>query len=224
MKKIIHPFLILISLFQFSCVTSWQPMITYNTAITDNRLTGTWNSEGQDYIVEKVFDNPVYKKQINQSISPFFKKGIHDSILYSKSHIIRYVKDKLEYYLFCSMIKINNQIFMNITIADIISINNSPDIEELKRSLNWLDRLHTYTIARVQFSNTDTIKLNFIDGSFLYEQIKEGRMKLKHESDDLYDTFVITASPTELQQFIQKYGNDDRFFNKENSVTLTRKS
>ena len=49
-------------------------------------------------------------------------------------------------------------------------------------------------------------------------------MKIKHETDDLYDTFLITASTNELQQFIQKYGNDDRFFNKENSVTLIRKS
>ena len=78
--------------------------------------------------------------------------------------------------------------------------------------------------VNIIIENTNTIKLDFINGSFLYDQIKDGRMKLKHESDDLYDTFVITASPNELQQFIQKYGNDDRFFNKENSVTLIRKS
>ena len=68
------------------------------------------------------------------------------------------------------------------------------------------------------------IKLDFIDGDFLYKQINAGRMKLKHETDELYDTFLITASTYELQQFIQKYGNDDRFFDKENSVTLIRKS
>ena len=113
---------------------------------------------------------------------------------------------------------------MNIIVADITSVNNGADVSELQLSQNWRDRLHTYTIARVQFTNTNIIKLDFINGSFLYDQIKDGRMKLKHESDDLYDTFVITASPNELQQFIQKYGNDDRFFNKENSVTLIRKS
>ena len=41
---------------------------------------------------------------------------------------------------------------------------------------------------------------------------------------ELYDTFLITASTNELQQFILKYGKDDRFFSKENSVTLIRKS
>ena len=224
MKKIIVSFLITASLFQFSCVTSWQPVVTYNTAIPDNRLIGTWNSEGQDYIVERVFESAAYKKQKNEPITPLIKKGIKDSILYSKSYIMRYTKDKIEYHFFCSMIKINNEVFMNMIVADITSINNGGDISELHLSQNWLDRLHTYTIARVQFTNTNIIKLDFIDGSFIYDKIKNGRMKLKHESDDLYDTFVITASPNELQQFIQKYGNDDRFFDKENSVTLIRKS
>lgn len=224
MKKIILPFLILTSLIQFSCVTSWQPLVTYNTAIANNRLTGTWNSEGQDYIVEKVFDSPAYKSRKDQPFTPFIKKGAKDSILYSKSYIIRYTRHKIEYHLFCSMIKINSKIFMNITIVDITDAINGQDVEDLSLSQNWIDRLHTYTIAQVQFSDANTIKLNFIDGSFLYNQVKEGRMKLKHESDDLYDTFLITASPNELQQFIQKYGNDDRFFDKENSVTLIRKS
>jgi hypothetical protein len=82
----------------------------------------------------------------------------------------------------------------------------------------------TYTIARIRFSNSNTIKLDFINGDFLYKQINAGRMKLKHETDELYDTFLITASTYELQQFIHNYGKDDRFFDKENSVTLIRKS
>ena len=153
MKKIILPFLILTSLIQFSCVTSWQPLVTYNTAIANNRLTGTWNSEGQDYIVEKVFDSPAYKSRKDQPFTPFIKKGAKDSILYSKSYIIRYTRHKIEYHLFCSMIKINSKIFMNITIVDITDAINGQDVEDLSLSQNWIDRLHTYTIAQVQFSD-----------------------------------------------------------------------
>ena len=68
------------------------------------------------------------------------------------------------------------------------------------------------------------MKLDFIDGGYLHDQIKAGRMKIKNETDELYGTFLITASTRELQQFLEKYGNDSRFFNKENSVTLNRKS
>ena len=81
-----------------------------------------------------------------------------------------------------------------------------------------------YTIGKVLWQNSNTLKIDFIDGGFLYDQIKANRMKLKHESDDMYNTFLITASTNELQQFIRKYGKDDRFFDKENSVTLIRKS
>jgi len=55
-----------------------------------------------------------------------------------------------------------------------------------------------------------------------YEYILGAR--IKNETDELYGTFLITASTRELQQFLEKYGNDSRFFNKENSVTLNRKS
>ena len=107
---------------------------------------------------------------------------------------------------------------MNFTVADLNEVDSPMSINLAT------NRFQSYTIARIRFSNSNTIKLDFIDGDFLYKQINAGRMKLKHETDDLYDTFLITASTNELQQFIVKYGKDDRFFSKENSVTLIRKS
>ena len=109
---------------------------------------------------------------------------------------------------------------MNFTPADLNDLIVPSDEPEIDPTCF----LQSYTIARIRFSNSNTIKLDFINGDFLYKQINAGRMKLKHETDELYDTFLITASTNELQQFILKYGNDDRFFDKENSVTLIRKS
>ena len=140
--------------------------------------------------------------------------------LYFKSYVIKYTKDNLEYVMFGSMVKLNGQLFINFAPIDINTDKNKGKVFEVTST----DRLATHTFARVQFTNSNTVKLDFIDGGFLYEQVKAGRMKIKNERDDLYDTFLITASTDELQQFIQKYGNDDRFFNKENSVTLIRKN
>jgi hypothetical protein len=109
---------------------------------------------------------------------------------------------------------------MNFTPADMTEIDTS----NAETEINLSNRLDSYTIARVQFTNNNIMKLDFIDGGYLYDQIKAGRMKIKHETDELYDTFLITASTIELQQFLEKYGDDSRFFNKENSVTLSRKS
>lgn len=226
MKKLILPLLILIVIAQ-SCVTSLQPLVTYNTAVTEDRIAGNWNSDGQDYTVQKFFDSDLYKKlkkeadknksDENKKLS---EKEMSDSILYSKSYIVKYTKNKIEYHLFGTMIKLNGRYFIDFTAADLNTIDNNGDAFEI----TFTDRLNTHSIARVQFNNSSTLKLDFIDGGFLYDQVQSGRMKIKNERDELYETFLITASTNELQQFIQKYGNDDRFFNKKNSVTLIRKS
>ena len=165
-------------------------------------------------IVDKAFKDTVGKVLSGKEMKAFAP------MLYFKSYVIKYTKDKTEYAMFGSMVKLNGQFFINFAPIDINTDKNKEQAFEITSA----DRLATHTIARVQFTNSNTVKLDFIDGGFLYDQVKAGRMKLKNERDDLYDTFLITASTDELQQFIQKYGNDDRFFDKENSITLIRKS
>jgi hypothetical protein len=227
MKKIIFIMSIAILVTASSCVTTLQPLVTYNTAIADNRLEGVWEQDGEKYVVQKVFTSDFYKKNKKdleksrkENNGQLSEKDKKDSALFSKSYIIKYSKDGIQYLLFGSMIKLNSRLFMNFTPVDMTEIDTSnTEIE-----INLSNRLSSHTIARVQFTNSNIMKLDFIDGGYLYEQIKAGRMKIKNETDELYDTFLITASTIELQQFLEKYGDDSRFFNKENSVTLNRKS
>ena len=219
MKKTIFVMSVLILVAASSCVTSLQPLVTNSTAIADNRLEGVWAQEEQVYIVQKVFNSDLYKKkQSDFEMRP--EKNKRDSVLYSKSYIIKYSKEGLEYLLFGSLIKLNGRLFMDFFPRDLTSIDSTQDVPEF----NLANPITSHTIARVEFSNTNTLKLDFIDGGYLYDQIKAGRMKIKNETDELYDTFLITASTRELQQFLEKYGSDSRFFSKENSVTLIRKS
>ena len=227
MKKINFIISVVILVTASSCVTTLQPLVTYNTAIADNRLEGRWEQDGEEYIVQKVFNSDFYeknKKDLEKSRKEnngqLSEKKKRDSVLFSKSYLIKYSKDGIQYLLFGSMIKLNGRLFMNFTPADMTEIDTSnAEIE-----INLSDRISSHTIARVQFRNNNIMKLDFIDGGYLYNQIKAGRMKIKNETNELYDTFLITASTTELQQFLEKYGNDSRFFNNENSVTLSRKS
>ena len=227
MKKIIFIISIAILVTASSCVTTLQPLVTYNTAIADNRLEGGWEQDGEEYIVEKVFNSDFFKKNKKdleksrkENNGQLSEKDKRDSVLFSKSYLIKYSKDGIQYLLFGSLIKLNGRLFMNFKPVDMTEVDTSnAEIE-----INLSNRLDSYTIARVQFTNNNIMKLDFIDGGYLYDQIKAGHMKIKNETDQLYDTFLITASTTELQQFLEKYGNDSRFFNKENSVTLSRKS
>ena len=228
MKKLFIVLIISLVIMQ-SCVTSLQSLATYDTAILDDRLAGTWHSEGQDYVVQKFFDSDLFKV-IKKEMDKY--KGNTDKILsdkemeefapnlYYRSYVIRYTKDKIDYVMLGSMVKLNGQFFINFAPIDI----HTDKSQEQAFDVTSADRLATHTIARVQFTHSNSIKLDFIDGGFLYDQVKAGRLKIKNERDDLYDTFIITASTSELQQFLQKYGNDNRFFNKKNSVTLIRKS
>jgi hypothetical protein len=227
MKKTIFIISIAILVTASSCVTTLQPLVTYNTAIADNRLEGGWEQDGEQYIVQKVFNSDFFKKNQKdleksrkENNGQLSEKDKRDSVLFSKSYLIKYSKDGIQYLLFGSLIKLNGRLFMNFKPVDMTEIDTSnAEIE-----INLSNRLDSYTIARVQFTNNNIMKLDFIDGGYLHDQIKAGHMKIKNETDELYDTFLITASTTELQQFLEKYGNDGRFFNKENSVTLNRKS
>jgi len=226
MKKIFF-FLSVLTVATTSCVTSLQPLVTYNSAIADNRIEGRWQQDGQEYIVQNVCSSDFYKKNKKEleksrkeNNGQLSEKDKKDSILFSRSYIVKYTKNGIEYLLFGSMIKLNGVLFMNFTAVDMTSKDSTSTITEI----NFDNRLNSYTIARVQFGNANAVKLDFIDGGYLYDQIKAGRMKLKNETDELYDTFLITAPTRELQQFLEKYGNDSRFFSKENSVTLIRKT
>jgi hypothetical protein len=227
MKKTIFIISIAILVTASSCVTTLQPLVTYNTAIADKRLEGGWEQDGEEYIVQKVFNSDFFKKNQKdleksrkENNGQLSEKDKRDSVLFSKSYLIKYSKDGIQYLLFGSLIKLNGRLFMNFKPVDMTEIDTSNSEIEI----NLSNRLDSYTIARVQFTNNNIMKLDFIDGGYLHDQIKAGHMKIKNETDELYDTFLITASTTELQQFLEKYGNDGRFFNKENSVTLNRKS
>jgi len=227
MKKIIFLISIVLLVTASSCVTTLQPLVTYNTAIADNRLEGAWEQEGEKYIVQKVFNSDFFKKNQKdleksrkENNGQLSEKDKRDSVLFSKSYLIKYSKAGIQYLLFGSLIKLNGRLFMNFKPVDMTELDTS----KAEIEINLSNRLDSYTIARVQFTNNNIMKLDFIDGGYLHEQIKAGHMKIKNETDELYDTFLITASTKELQQFLEKYGNDSRFFNKENSVTLSRKS
>ncbi len=95
---------------------------------------------------------------------PLSEKEMQDfaPMLYFKSYVIKYTKDKLEYVMFGSMVKLNGQFFIDFAPIDINTDKNKGQAFETTST----DRLATHTIARVQFTNSNTIKLDFIDGGF----------------------------------------------------------
>src|SRR5688500_8293447 len=106
MKKLFIVLIISLVVMQ-SCVTSLQPLATYNTAVVDDRLAGKWNSDGQDYEVQKFFDSDLFKyikKEMDKN-KDIVDKAFKDNVgkvpsqkemedfsphLYFKSYVIKY--------------------------------------------------------------------------------------------------------------------------------------
>lgn len=208
-----------------SCVTSLHPLVTYDKSVADERIEGKWQGKEQDFKVQAIFKSDLYKKYkaaIDKDLKEKDTKEqtVSDSVLYANTYVVEYERDGVRYDLLANMTRINGQLYMNFTpiISNLIT-DPATDV-----SMDPGSSINSYIIARISFINASEIKFEFLDGGFIYDQVKAGRVKINHESDDLYDTFLITASSQELRQFIEKYGNDSRLYSPENSVTLTRKS
>lgn len=66
-----------------------------------------------------------------------------------------------------------------------------------------------HTFSRVQ-AGGDELSIEFFKSDWISELIEANRVRIKHEKVD--DQVLITASTRELQQFVEKYGDDDEAF------------
>lgn len=74
-----------------------------------------------------------------------------------------------------------------------------------------------HTFSKVELNN-DSLTINLFKDSWIEEQIRDNRVRIKHERID--DSVLITASTEELQKFIIKYGNMSEAFR--DPITMNR--
>ena len=213
-----------------SCgVTSLQPLVTYDKIMTDKRVAGQWTDKNNDGPLVTVEPLPQSKlvqdisKGMLQSSKVFAFTGdpAKDSILFTNGYVVSYEEDGVFYSYIGTLMKSGNNLFMDIYPL----IMQDPKVKEDMASpfdFNY-DYLPGFTMAKVTLTANE-MTLFFVDGDFVKEQLKAGNMKLKHESDETFGSFMITASSKELQLFVEKYANDERIFNKNNSITLIRQA
>lgn len=207
-----------------SCLTSLHPLVTSDRIISDDRVVGNWEHDGVSIHIERFTRGEVYKQLVKTRMGaqnfrlddPVF--NAQDSIMYAHRYAVSYKKDGVDYFMFGAVTKIGNSLYFDL--LPIIAAD--PKHEDGTGFEYTNDYLPAFTMAKLEVGK-NALNLHFLDGDFIKEQIRSGNMRIRHEKDELFETFVITASSGELRQFVEKYGNDSRLFSKENSVTLTRK-
>lgn len=207
-----------------SCLTSLQRLVTYTTVVTDNRLTGNWQCEDLSLKIESIPGSQFFKDILKSNSTPEEKKSIYDSkedsMLYSKSYILDFAKNGYRYHMICSLIKLDENIFADIEPIDAKPLN-SPAAKDVDDLFNGGAYISSHSIAKVVFHDNQT-EFRFLDSDFIRDQLKNGRVAIKYEQDELFQTNLITSSAKDLQQFLTKYGNDERLYSKENTVTLKK--
>jgi hypothetical protein len=141
-------------------------------------------------------------------------------MLYSKSYVIDFVRNGYRYYMNCSLVKLGNELFADVEPVDAKPLNDpaAKDMDELFQGGSYIS---SHSIAKVVLRGNQ-MEFRFLNSGFIGEQLKNGRVAVKYEKDDLFQTSLITSSPKDLQQFLSKYGNDERLYSKENTVTLKK--
>jgi hypothetical protein len=212
-------------LLQSSCLTSLHPLTTPDTVVKDDRLVGKWETDGDiieiaEFMGSEPYQGLVQLKPITDASAPSTpEQKKEDSIMYAKAYSVLFRKNDVEYYMLAALTRINNNLYFDLLPVTI----NDPKNKNAEGFVYTNDYLPTFTMARLEMNGNNSITLHFLNGDFLKEQLRKGNIRIKHEKDELFDKFLVTASSDELRQFITKYGHDERLFSKENSITLTRK-
>ena len=204
---------VLIILTLSSCLTIMQSLVTPDNIITDNRIEGQWNkSDSKSILVQRLMDSK-FKKMFTE-LKDDWKYTARDSVFYTKLYVISYQEEKLGYTWLAGIVKIQDQYFLNLVPEDILNDNEN----EVR-----VEGMATSSIAKLEWKNDNNLILYFLNGDIIKEIVLGGKARIKHEYDPLFGTFVITASSRELEQFLERYGNNQSLFRGGNTIILTRK-
>lgn len=196
-----------------SCLTIMQSLITPDNIKTDKRIEGVWSkSDSKSILVQKFMDSKF--KKVFTELKGEWKYTAQDSIFYTQLYVISYREENLSYTWLAGIVKIEGQYFLNLKPEDILN-ENEKDIN--------VDGEATSSIAKLEWKNDNSLILHFLNGDSIKEIILSGKARIKHEYDPLFNTLVITASSAELEQFLTRYGENQRLFDGGNTIILTRK-
>jgi hypothetical protein len=200
-----------------SCITSLYPLVTAKNIIVEKQIEGQWMYKGMEVTIFRTPDSIV---RMFTRVKDYPNRT-NDSIVISQSYLVIFQKDSVEYNFQLALTRLDNNLFIHLFPAGFIPKIDSTTWQ--KKYGQMLAYVPTYTIAKLQIQNSHMLVIKFLNGKFIKEQVKAGKIMIKHEEDELFDMFLITASSEELQRFLSKYGNDERLYSRENNLVLQGK-
>jgi hypothetical protein len=227
MRTICLSVIILLACGLTSCLTTMQPLVTQDKAVIDNRVCGNWSSEDGELRITPYLQSETRKSMGDQTIFSN-NKVLPDNIQDVKERKraehtfeLSFTRNGVKHYMLMQMMKINGDLYANL--VPLFAGEIGKDGKDGGMNIGDNEYMPGYTIAKIDVQDNGRLSVRFADGNFIRTQLVAGNMKLNYEHDPLFGSFVVTASSADLQQFVAKYGNDERLFGSKNAVTLNKK-
>jgi hypothetical protein len=214
---------IIITVIFTSCLTSLHPITNAKNILREDRVLGNWICNDEDTISIRKFKVNNFSSSLlgtsGRQTQGVQEPGYNDSTLYANGYNVQFSKNGVRYTMFGAITRIGGELYIDLVPIHTEDLKNKEGTGYDYSS----DYLQVFSMAKLEVKSNNLVNLHFLNGDFIKEQIKNGNVRIGHEYDNLFETLLITASTEQLHQFLEKYGNDQRLFSKENSVTLTRK-
>lgn len=197
-----------------SCLTVLQSLITPDNIITDNRIEGLWKESDSKAILVQKFMNSKFKNVFTDPEMKEWKYTRDDSIYLTKLYVVTFQEENLDYTWLAGLVKIRDQYYLNLRPEECLDSKGEKAYDLGKE---------TSSIAKLEWKNNNTLAICFLNGDNIKKIILDDRARIKHAYDPLFGTFVITASSRELEQFLEKYGNNESLYKGSDPIIIRRK-
>src|ERR1043166_7617530 len=101
-----------------SCLTSLHNLVTYDTVVSDNRITGNWQYNNMAMKIESVPGSSFFRTMMAEKVNGEEKKSAYDSkedsLLYSRSYIVDFTKNNYRYYMACCLTHIGHDLYADM--------------------------------------------------------------------------------------------------------------
>ena len=191
-------------IFLSSCLTTLHPIFTEKDLAYDPKLIGVWNAEREGNKERVTISNLAIENSVELpgNISHIKQKGY----LISYEHEHSEIPDR--YIAFLS--RIGKYLYFDYYPAD-------------KKEDQYIDEffgahfVKMHTSYRVEILNDGSFELSQLDGSFVNSLIEQKKIRISHETG-ADDNIVITASTSELQQYLIKYSDEPEAYESEKTI------
>lgn len=208
-----------------SCITSYNGLVTYDKVITDDRILGTWTQDNMMIVVEPLVKSKIARElktdKAKENDDILKGESETDSLLYLKSYVINFEKKGISHHMLINFIRLNGELF--IDFKPILAYeDNSMVFPDKSPDILYPGLKESHSFAKVVFLGNKKLQLKFLSPGFIEKQLRQQHIAIKHEQDEMTGGFLITASSSVLQQFLTKYGKDERLYSPENNIILDK--